>query len=239
MIINDEGYIINLRRHGEKSLILTVLTKEHGKLVGYVKNCLTKKNLGIYQQGNYIKLEAYARLEENMWSLRVELLQANAANFMTNQAKLAALSSFCSLCSDTMPERENLGDFYLYIDDFFKQINQENWLTYYCYFEFYLLKFLGVGLDLEKCSVTGSYDNLRYVSPKTGKAVCEEVGQPYHHRLYAYPRFILANEIQPTPEEIKNLLKLTEFFLYKNFFRTHYLKFPENRANLLDNLGLD
>ena len=174
-----------------------------------------------------------------MWSLRVELLQANAANFMTNQAKLAALSSFCSLCCDTMPEGENLGDFYLYIDNFFKQISQENWLTYYCYFEFYLLQFLGVGLDLEKCSVTGSYENLRYVSPKTGKVVCEEVGQPYHHRLYAYPRFILANEIQPTPEEIKNLLKLTEFFLYKNFFRTHYLKFPENRANLLDNLGLD
>ena len=225
MIINDEGYIINLRRYGEKSLILTVLTKQHGKLVGYVKNCLTKKNLGIYQQGNYIRLEAYARLEENMWSLRVELLQANAANFMTS--------------CETMPEGENLADFYGYIDNFFQQIDKENWLTYYCYFEFYLMSFLGVGLDLEKCSVTGSYDNLRYVSPKTGKAVCEEIGRPYHNRLYAYPRFILTGEIKPTPEEIKNLLRLTEFFLHKNFFRTHYLKFPENRANLLDNLDLD
>lgn len=239
MIINDEGYIINLRRHGEKSLILTVLTKEHGKIVGYVKNCLTKKNLGIYQQGNLIRFEAYARLEENMWSLQVELLEASAANFIVNPQKLAVLSALCALCNETMPEGESLEEFYSYIQMFFKMINQENWLAYYCYFEFYLLAFLGISLDLEKCSVTGSYDNLRYVSPKTGKAVCEEVGRPYHDRLYAYPTFIMSNKTNPEMKEIKDLLDLTSFFLNKNFFRTHYLKFPESRANLLDNLSLD
>lgn len=238
MIINDEGYIINLRRHGEKSLILTVLSKEHGKVVGYVKNCLTKKNLGIYQQGNLIRFEAYARLEENMWSLRAELVQAGAANFLSDPRKLAALSAFCALCCETMPEGQNLEEFYDFADNFLKQINEDNWLTYYCRFEFCLLAFLGISLDLEKCSVTGSYDNLRYVSPKTGKAVCEEVGKPYHNRLYAYPHFIVENVDYPTTEEIKDLLTMTEFFLYKNFFRTHYLKFPESRANLLENLGL-
>ena len=239
MIINDEGYIINLRRHGEKSLILTVLTKGHGKIVGYVKNCLTKKNLGIYQQGNLVRFEAYTRLEENMWNLQVELIEANAANFIVSPQKLAVLSSFCSLSNEVMPEGESLEDFYAYVDNFFKMINQDNWLTYYCYFEFYLLSFLGVALDLEKCSVTGSYDNLRYVSPKTGKAVCEEIGRPYHDRLYAYPAFVLENKFNPQMKEIKDLLDLTAFFLNKNFFRTHYLKFPPSRANLLDNLSLD
>ena len=239
MIINDEGYIINLRRHGEKSLILTVLTKGHGKMVGYVKNCLTKKNLGIYQLGNKVGIEAYARIEENMWSFQIELLQANSANFITNSAKLSTLSAFCSLCNEAMPEAQGLENFYPYVDNFFNLINEDNWLTHYCYFEFYLMSFLGVGLDLEKCSVTGSYDNLKYVSPRTGKAVCEEVGLPYHKRLYAYPQFILDKNYKPKRHEIKNLLKMTEFFLHKNFFRTHYLKFPPNRANLLDNLNLD
>ena len=238
MIINDEGYIINLRRHGEKSLILTVLTKGHGKIVGYVKNCLTKKNLGIYQQGNLVRFEAYARLEENMWSLQVELVEANAANFIVDPQKLAVLSALCALCNETMPEGANLEDFYQVIETFFNQIHEDNWLAYYCYFEFYLMSFLGVSLDLEKCSVTGSYDNLRYVSPKTGKAVCAEVGLPYHERLYAYPHFILDGKENPSTQEIKDLLKLTSFFLNKNFFRTHYLKFPESRANLLDNLDL-
>lgn len=239
MLINDEGYIINLRRHGEKSLILTVLTKEHGKFVGYVKNALTKKNLGIYQQGNLIHFEAYARLEENMWNLRVELVESNAADFIVNPQKLAVLSSLCALCNTAMPERESLEDFYGYVESFFKQIHQNEWLAYYCYFEFYLLAFLGVPLDLEKCSVTGSYDNLRYISPKTGKAVCEEVGRPYHDRLYAYPAFIIEKRINPEKREIKDLLDMTAFFLNKNFFKSHDLKFPASRANLLDNLSLD
>ena len=238
MIISDEGYIINLHRHGEKSLILTILSKEHGKVVGYIKNCLTKKNLGIFQQGNLVKFEAYARLEENMWTLHVELLQAYAAYFLADAQKLAVLSSFCALCHDTMPEEQNVEDLYFYAEHFFQSINLPNWLAYYCYFEFYLLSFLGIALDLEKCSVTGSYDNLRYISPKTGKAVCEEVGKPYHDRLYKYPTFILEKNEYPTIKEIKELLRLTEFFLHKNFFRTHYLKFPINRANLLDNLDL-
>ena len=173
-----------------------------------------------------------------MWTLHVELLQAYAAYFLADAQKLAVLSSFCALCHDTMPEEQNVEDLYFYAEHFFQSINLPNWLAYYCYFEFYLLSFLGIALDLEKCSVTGSYDNLRYISPKTGKAVCEEVGKPYHDRLYKYPTFILEKNEYPTIKEIKELLRLTEFFLHKNFFRTHYLKFPINRANLLDNLDL-
>ena len=131
MIINDEGYIINLRRHGEKSLILTVLTKGHGKMVGYVKNCLNKKSLGIFQLGNLVRLEAYARIEENMWSFQIELMQANAANFITQPKKLAALSSFCALCNDAMPEAQSLEKFYHCVENFFNLINEENWLVYY------------------------------------------------------------------------------------------------------------
>ena len=59
MNFNDEGYIINLRKHGEKSLILTVLTRHHGKVTGYAKNCLSKKNLSTYQLGNLISIDAY------------------------------------------------------------------------------------------------------------------------------------------------------------------------------------
>lgn len=60
MQFRDEGYIIGLRKHGESSLILTVLTRNYGKITGYVKNCLHKKNLGTYQLGNSVTIEAYA-----------------------------------------------------------------------------------------------------------------------------------------------------------------------------------
>ena len=221
-----------MRRHGERSLILTVLTKEHGKVVGYVKNCLSKKNLSTYQLGNLVELSAWSRVDENMLMLKVELLAPLAVNFLPDGRKLQALSSFCALANLCMPELQNLENFYQYVDDFFNFVDEDNWLTHYCYFEFYLLDFLGIGLDLSECAVTGSTENLAYVSPKTGRAVCAEAGEPYKDRLYKYPRFILNRNYRPSADELRNLLDLTGFFLYKNFFAVHGLKFPECRDSL-------
>ena len=234
MKFTDQGYIINLRRHGEKSLILTVLSKGHGKVTGYVKNCLSKKNLSTFQLGNLVKIDAYARVDENMLLFRVELVSPLAVNFMSDNNKLRVLSSFCSLCNACMPEQENLERFYYYADSFFNLIDEDNWLTHYSYFEFYLLEFLGVGLDLSACSATGRTDNLAYVSPKTGRAVCAEAGEAYKDRLFKFPHFILNQEYSPSKEELRDLLNMTEFFLYKNFFATHGLKFPKCRVNLAE-----
>lgn len=234
MNFNDEGYIINLRKHGEKSLILTVLTRHHGKVTGYAKNCLSKKNLPVYQLGNLISIEAYARVDDNMLSLKSELITPFAVNFWGNSAKLRVLTSFCALTNACMPELEDLERFFYYVDSFFNLIDEDNWLVHYSYFEFYLMDFLGVGLDLSECSATGTTENLMYVSPKSGKAVCAEAGEPYKARLYKYPHYILKQEYYPKATEVADLLNMTEFFLYKNFFAAHGLKFPECRANLAE-----
>ena len=238
MQFTDEGYIINIRKHGENSLILTVLTRFHGKLVGYVKGGHSKKNLGVYQPGNLISLDAYARLEENMLSFRTELLRPSAVNFIGDAAKLSVLTSFCELANACMPEKVDLERFYCLVDSFFNFIGEDNWLVHYSYFEFYLLDFLGIGLDLSECSATGQTENLRYVSPKSGRAVCAEAGEPYKDRLFRFPRYIVDKNYRPEITEVADLLRMTEFFLNKNFFQTHNLKFPKNRANLLHNLGL-
>ncbi len=238
MQFSDEGYIINMRRHGENSLILTVLTRNNGKITGYVKNALTKKNLGVYQLGNSIHLNAYARLEENLCTFHTELAVLEAVNFMNAPDKLAALSALCELCNVCLPEKDNIEVFFNKIDNFFKHINECNWITYYSYFEFYLLEYLGIGLDLSECAATGSRENLKYISPKTGRAVCAAAGEAYKDRLYAYPQYIVDKNYSPSLSEVSDLLKMTEFFLNKNFFQTHGLKFPENRANLRNRLNI-
>lgn len=238
MRFTDEGYIINLRKHGESSLILTVLTREHGKVTGYVKNCLHKRNLGVYQLGNRLQIEAYSRVDENMLSLKAELLEPCAVNFISDARKLAALSSLCELCNAAMPELSPLDRFFYYIESFFNLINEDNWIVHYCFFEFYLLDALGIGLDLSECAATGTTENLAYVSPKSGRAVCEEAGFVYKEKLFAYPHFIVSGNYTPAASEMADLLKMTEFFLTKNFFQTHGLKFPQNRANLLNQLEL-
>ena len=237
MRFQDEGYIINQKKYGESSLILTILSKNHGKTAGFVKNCLHKKNLATFQLGNKVSFEAYARLEENMLSFKIELLQPSAVNFIVSEEKIRVLGSLCELCNSCLMQNEKLDNFYVLIDRFFNGINNDNWLENYAKFELYLLDFLGVGLDLSKCAVTGSTQNLCYVSPKSGKAVSKEIGAPYAARLFAYPTFAVKN-YEANKKEIYDSLKMTEFFLKKNFFTAHDLKFPNNRDNLLHNLKI-
>lgn len=191
----DEGYIIKTQKHGESSLILTVVTREHGKIVGYVKGGMSKKSVGVYQTGNLIRVEAYARVEENMLSLKGEMIAPVAVNFMHDAKKLATVSALCALCNECMPEKVDLERFYYYIDSFFSFILEDNWLTHYSYFEFYLLEMLGIGLDLSECSATGRTTDLAFVSPKTAKAVCYEAGMPYRDRLFDYPAYIWSKTI--------------------------------------------
>jgi DNA repair protein RecO (recombination protein O) len=58
-------------------------------------------------------------------------------------------------------------------------------------FEAGLLDELGFGMDLSRCASTGSLDELIYVSPRTGRAVSREAGEPYRERLLKLPPFML------------------------------------------------
>ena len=234
MQFSGEGYIIKVRNHGEKSAIVTLVSPQNGKIVGYVNGARTSRNLGIYQPGNYISFNAYARVEENMLSFKgVELLRSHTADFVLNEEKIGALVSLCRLLDECVAENDNLGGFYTAVDDFFTHINEKNWLVYYSFFEYYLLDFLGIGLDISECAVTGRRVDLRYVSPKTGRAVCAEVGAPYKDKLFAYPQYIADRNYQPQNKEIADVLVMTGNFLQKNFLNQHNLRLPENRDSLL------
>jgi len=237
MQVKDEGYIIKILKHGENSLILTVLSLAHGKMTGFVKSAVTKKKLGVYQLGNKISFNAYARLEENMPQFRgVELLESHVVHFLSDEKKLAVLSAFCELFNISIPENEPLEGMIRLISQFMDNLGDEMWLRNYASLEFRLLYFLGVGLDLGSCAATGTIENLAFVSPKSGRAVCFEAGLPYKDKLFKYPHFVIDKNVIPTYEDVLDLLKLNEFFLRKNFFDAHGLQFPLSRANLLEKL---
>ncbi|MBQ9235023.1 MAG: DNA repair protein RecO [Alphaproteobacteria bacterium] len=228
----DEGYIINCRRHGESSLILTVFSQTHGKVCGYVKSGAGKKSSATFQAGNLVKIDAWSRLDENMLSLRVELIAPQAVDFLASGDKLRCLSCFCALCNICLPELQPADELYALAAAFISAAADENWLAAYCFWEYGLLDFLGVGLDLNKCVATGSRNNLAFVSPKSGCAVSYSAGLPYAERLFTYPRFIIEQNRFPAVAEMAELLRMTEFFLNKNFFAIHNLKFPICRVSL-------
>jgi len=239
MRFSDEGYITKILKHGENSAIVTILSLSHGKISGFIKSALSKKKLGIYQLGNLVSFNAYARLEENMPQLLgVELVKANAVNFFNSNQKLTILSTFCELMNTCIAEHENLEFLNFYIKDFFAAETDFDILVRYSFLEYYLLDFLGIGLDLSECVATGIKENLEFISPKSSKAVCYDAGLPYKDKLFKFPHYIVDKNYNPNLMEVADLLKMTGFFLMKNFFQIHNLKFPNNRGNLLNILNL-
>ena len=69
------------------------------------------------------------------------------------------------------------------------------WLGAYVLWECALLEELGFGLDLTHCAVTGQTDELRYVSPRSGRAVSEAAGAPYKDRLLPLPAFLTSSTL--------------------------------------------
>jgi DNA repair protein RecO (recombination protein O) len=233
MIVKDEGYVLNACKYGEKALIVTLFSLNYGKITGFVSDGLSKKNRGLFQVGNKLFFEASARLEENMRRLfRLELIEPNAVLMMNDFKRLELVTSVVPMMLRILNENEETYLLYETAGKIFHAKNIKEMLTQYAFFEFYALEYLGLGLSLECCAVTGQTDGLAYVSPKTGKAVCREVGAPYHDRLFSYPHFVVDKNDTPSYAEIFNVLKMTEFFLYENFFKFHNLVLPQSRANL-------
>jgi DNA repair protein RecO (recombination protein O) len=109
-----------------------------------------------------------------------------------------------------------------------KREGELSWQTHYIQLELELLTQLGFGLDLRSCAATGVTENLKYVSPKSGRAVSEEAGLPYADRLLLYPNLDENSGVQ----DIKDGLRLTAYFLNNHFFTEHNKKLPAVRERL-------
>ena len=73
---------------------------------------------------------------------------------------------------------------------------------------------LGFGLDLNQCAVTGKTNDLVYISPKSGRAVCADAGQPYADRLFKIPEFWV-HPVEITLEQFHQALTITSYFFSK------------------------
>ena len=78
-------------------------------------------------------------------------------------------------------------------------------------------------LDLSQCAANGEADNLIYVSPRTGRAVSAEAGEPYREKLLDLPSFLLGEPTWETADILQGL-DLTAHFL-----RTHVFVNPHSR----------
>lgn len=233
----DEGVVLAARRHGETAAVATLFTRDHGRHAGLVRGGAGRRARPLYQPGNRLSVTWRARLPEHLGALTAEPLRLYAALLLDDPARLAALGAACALIEARLPERDPHPALYRALVDLLDDLSgRPDWPADYVRFELALLAELGFGLDLSACAVTGSHEDLAYVSPRSGRAVSRGAAGAYADRLLPLPGF-LAGGGPPDAAEVLDGLRLTGYFLRRHLFEADDRPVPGARERLLALLG--
>lgn len=183
----EEGILLAVRRHGESAAILEVFTEDRGKFAGVVPGGASRKMAPVLQPGAQLDATWRARLSDHLGSFRVELAKSRAAEAMSDRVSLAGLGAVCAILSFCLPERAAYPALYARSLALLDGLGAERWAEAYLGWEVALLSEMGFGLSLERCAVTGSTQDLAYVSPRSGRAVSRAGAGEYADRLLPYP----------------------------------------------------
>ena len=217
---NDRGLVIGIRRLGETSVILEVMTERHGRHLGVVRAGRSRAMQPTLQQGNSLELIWRARLEEHIGVFAVEADDLRAGRLMASQMALQGLHWLSALLR-LLPERDPHTRLYAMADALAAHLDNPNVAPELMVrFEMAVLADLGFGLDIATCAISGSRDELAYVSPKSGRAVGRAAGAPWADRLLPLPAF-LSNWVDAgavSDADVEAGLRLTWHFLRRDLF---------------------
>ncbi|MGN7678725.1 MAG: DNA repair protein RecO [Anaplasma sp.] len=219
----ETGIVINRRAYGDSHMLLSLLTRERGLCKGLARS--TAKRLPL-QIGDLVDATWRAKLPSNLGYFTYEVSSSTFHYYFHDRIKLMCLSSIAYIISNALPENDPHPSLY----DYFRSFTQAAetgvpWYNEYLKLELEVLSQLGFALDLSKCAVSNSRDNLSFISPKTGRAVSKVAGLQYKDKLLPLPK-VLYNlccsgvEVECCSDgEFASSLKVLGFFLRKHLLQ--------------------
>ncbi|WP_416796036.1 DNA repair protein RecO [Ciceribacter azotifigens] len=215
----DEAIFLGARRHGETSIIAEMMTREHGRHLGLVRGGRSRTMQPMLQPGNRLDVVWRARLDEHLGEYRVEPLTLRAARLMETATAVYGVQALAALLR-LLPERDPHPHLFGMLDIILDHLHEAQAAgELFVRFELAVLNDLGFGLDLAQCAATGTREDLVYVSPKSGRAVCREAGEPWADKMLTLPPFLSAGASSAaTSESLADAFRLTGFFLGRHVY---------------------
>jgi DNA repair protein RecO (recombination protein O) len=232
----DTAILLGRRKYGETDVVITALTRAHGRHAGLVKGGISRRLRGGLEPGTIVTARWRARLEEHLGTFSCEPQTAISPLVMEDAGRLAALVSTCGLLDSALPEREPHPELHDLCCALLERLSDDDWAAAYADFERGLLESLGFGLHLDACVVTGATEDLRFVSPKSGGAVCGDAGEPYRDRLLPFPE-VFRRKGAVADTDVVAGLAVTGYFLRRHVFEVLGRSLPEARDRLIDRLA--
>lgn len=232
----DEGLIIGVRRHGESSAIVELMTRAHGRHMGIVKGGRSRRMQPVLQPGNTVGAVWRARLEEHLGLYTIEPVRQRAAALMESGLALAGVNLIGAWLR-LLPERDPHEGLFEMVEALADHLTDPRLApALMARFELAVLSELGFGLDLDRCAATGARADLVWVSPRTGRAVSRAAGEPWADRLLPLPAFL--SDASPgegaSREEIENACRLIGYFLERDVLKPRGMQEPEARASWIE-----
>ncbi|MGA8172107.1 MAG: DNA repair protein RecO [Methylocystis sp.] len=228
----DEGLVIGVRRHGETSAILELMTRAHGRHLGLVRGGAGSAMRAVLQPGNQVDATWRARLDHQLGAYVVEPLRSRVARLIDHGYALHGVAFLCALLR-LLPERDPHAEIYEMACLIADRLGSTDYApALLARFEVAMLSALGFGLDLSACALTGAREDLAYVSPKSGRAVSKGAGEPWRERLLRYPAFLRDDDFVTRPDEaeLDAAFRLTGHFLNRDVFAPRGAPMPPARG---------
>ena len=229
----DEGIVLGVRRHGETSVILELMTHERGRHLGLVRGGTGTRLRGVLQPGNSLRATWRARLDDHLGNYAVEGTNLRAAGFLSAAHAVHGVTHLAALCR-LLAEREPHVRIHGALEAILDALDDRSAVApMIARFELDFLAELGFGLDLSSCVATGETADLIYVSPRSGRAVSRAAGEAYRDKLMRLPGFLRTDDEPVSAADLADAFVLTGFFLERHAFAPRGLALPEARARFV------
>ncbi|MBR1380006.1 MAG: DNA repair protein RecO [Alphaproteobacteria bacterium] len=180
------GIIISIRPFNERDAVAHIFTRDYGVMAGMLRGAVCARR-GRPMVGMVGTVSWNARLDSQLGVFHWEMRSNPAAAVMFSRDGVMIINSMFALINTLLPERAAYTTLYDETINAIAKITNAPATTVYLEWEISLLRELGYALELSHCSGCGRHDNLNFLSPRTGRAVCDECAAPYMNRVYKLP----------------------------------------------------
>ena len=219
MYWKDEGYLLSNINFDENSIIIEAFTLKHGKYTGLVYGGSSKKQKKFFQIGNKILINWRSKNENKVGYFNIELIKPVSPLFFDDKKRSICILSATSILKILLPERQINQKIYNSFEKFVNNLENQDWIKLYIYWEQFLIKELGFEINFTTLQNKNKKDqNLIKINDK----------------VFKIPTFLLEkNKKNVSNLDIKEALNFNKNIFLENFIIRNRLKFPLSR-NILE-----
>ena len=233
MHIESEAIIIKAFKFQESSLIVDCFTENHGIVRGLIKS---KRKIAEIMPISLVYIIHKARLPEQLGYLQIETIRNYLSLLGFSRVKLKIVNCILAILVKILHEGDKHPLLYNELKKFLEVLQNSNSdldsLKSYALLELRVLAETGYGLDLTKCVVSKTKENLIYISPKSGCAVSAKEGEQYSDKLLKMPEFYLDHTIAGNKNSVRLALEVSQLFLQRCIFEASNSPMPYERMTL-------